>query len=99
MRSETNAPSVFFCRMATDDEIATLATPSNVRLGREIADTGGVTITQKDEDTITARVQPEDGSTRSVRLVRTEDGWAGTCSCTSERTFCKHCVAALLAAE
>ena len=85
--------------MVSERLLSSLATPSNIRLGREIADAGGVTVTQKDETTITAVVKPTEGSPRSVRLVRTKDGWNGTCSCTSEKTFCKHCVAALLRAE
>lgn len=85
--------------MATEEELSAWATPANIRLGREIADGGGVTVTRKDDGTIMARVRPKGGSTRSVRLVRTGDGWAGTCSCTIQRTFCKHCVATVLATE
>lgn len=78
------------------DMLAGLATPSNVRLGREIAEEGDVSVTQKDDATITATVRSDNTSTRTVRLTRTKDGWKGSCSCSGKSVFCKHCVAVLL---
>ncbi len=77
--------------------IRSLATASNLRLGREIVKSHGVKIIEVGPYVAVARVQPEGGVSRTTELRATEEGLAWKCTCTRTRLFCKHCVAAALA--
>jgi hypothetical protein len=63
-----------------DESLTRLATPSNLRLGREIAARGGVEILELASSRVVAHVQPPGGQKRTVRLNATEDGLK--CQCT-----------------
>lgn len=79
-----------------------LATPSNLRLGRQIVIEGGVEWLSKDIGHITARVGkvPSADQVRTVELFTGDDGLKWSCTCTRRRDlFCKHCVAAAVAAS
>ena len=75
----------------------TLATPSDMKLGWEIAENGDVEITEFGPDRVTATVQPQDGQRRTVELLATENGLECRCTCSRKLRFCKHCVAAAIA--
>ncbi|MBI4285556.1 MAG: SWIM zinc finger family protein [Chloroflexi bacterium] len=77
--------------------IHTLATPSNLRLGQEIAEGGGVELIESSPLSVIAKVRPAGGQRRRVELRSTEDGLTWKCSCTRTGLFCQHCVAAALA--
>jgi uncharacterized Zn finger protein len=78
------------------DHLAQLATPANLRLGREIAAGGGVTIVDFNPCCVTARVS--NGQRRTVELNSTPQGLAWRCTCTKRPgLFCKHCVAVAVA--
>jgi hypothetical protein len=63
-----------------DASLKRLATPSNLRLGREIAAKGGVEILTRSPSEVTAKVQPPGGQKRTTELFATEDGLK--CRCT-----------------
>jgi uncharacterized Zn finger protein len=76
--------------------IEALATPSNLRLGREIAVSGGVEFQEFGPLRVRAKVRG--GQRRSVELVYDRGELRWRCSCTKRaEPFCKHCVAAALA--
>jgi uncharacterized Zn finger protein len=73
-----------------------LATPANLKLGREIAGQGGVEIVEFGTCRVTARVS--NGQRRSVELNSTPQGLEWRCTCTKRPDlFCKHCVAVAVA--
>ncbi len=79
------------------EQVETMATPANLRLGREIDRKGGVTFSIFGPLEVVARVT--NGVARSVTL--RSDGRALTwrCTCSGNRKlFCKHCVAVATAA-
>jgi len=81
--------------LVAPDLLPTLATPSNLRLGREIAEQAGVEILEFGPLRVTAKVTG--GQRRTVELQATPAGLAWRCSCTRDRAlFCKHCVAAAI---
>ena len=80
------------------DAVRSLATPSNFRLGEELADSCGVELTESNPTLVAARVQPGGGQRRTVELRSTEKGLTWKCTCTSKVPFCKHCVAAAVTA-
>ena len=84
--------------LVSPDRLNTLATPSNLRLGREIKDKGGVKLGEFGPLRVTATVGGTEatGSRRKVEL-RSENGELGwTCTCTNSDLFCKHCAAVAL---
>jgi len=72
--------SVTVARLATDDTLSRLAIPSDIRLGREIAEQGGVVLTSVAPDRVTALVTPPEGQRRTVELTADETGLR--CRCT-----------------
>ena len=76
--------------------VRTLASPSNFRLGKEIADGGRVEIVESGDTFLLARVIPEEGEARKVELRSTAHGLTLKCTCSKKEVFCKHCVAAAL---
>ncbi len=79
------------------EAIRSQATPSNMRLGEQIFEEGGVELVETDSTRVVARVRPKGGVRRTVELRSTGDGLTCRCTCTRNALFCKHCVAAALA--
>ena len=78
------------------DHLEHIATPANLRLGREIAARGGVEILDFGTCRVAARVS--NGQRRTVELSSTAQGLEWRCSCTKRpELFCKHCVAVAVA--
>ena len=72
-----------------------LATPSNLRLGREIAASGGVELLELGPLRVVAKVAG--GQRRTVELNAVGGRLTFSCTCTSRADlFCKHCVAAAI---
>jgi uncharacterized Zn finger protein len=68
------------------------ATPSNVRLGKELADSHKVEVVANDPEIIEARVLGD--TKRIVLFTATPQGVAWRCTCTKDKNlFCKHMVA------
>jgi uncharacterized Zn finger protein len=79
------------------EHLRRLATPSNLRLGEEIARQGGVELLEFGPSKVTAKVGG--GQRRSVELDATPQGLAWKCTCaTRPDLFCKHCVALAIVA-
>lgn len=78
--------------------VRTMASPSNFRLGKEIASSGKVDIVESGDAFLSARVMPEGGETRKVELRSTAQGLTLKCTCSKKEVFCKHCVAVALVA-
>ena len=75
-----------------------LATPSNLRLGHEIASAGGVELVELGPRRVVAKVTG--GQRRTVELEARPTGLCFRCSCTTKPDlFCKHCVAAAVVAR
>lgn len=86
----------FVADYVSPEALRSLATPSNLRLGREIARSGGVEVVEFTPLLVIARVQPKGGQRRTVELRSEEKGLAWKCTCTRRGLFCKHCVAAAI---
>ena len=81
--------------MTDQDSILRLSSRSNFRLGREIADAGGVELVEFGPLKVVAEVTPPGGVKRKVTLESASGALKWKCSCTSRaEVFCKHCVAA-----
>lgn len=82
--------------LVDDTLVRRLASPSDLRSGREIAATGGVEFVKHGPLRVVARVKG--GQTRTVELLSAASGleWSCTCLGTKKHSFCKHCVAAAL---
>ena len=79
------------------DSIADVATPANVRLGRELAADGEVVVTTSSPGRIEAQVGGGRSGTQRRRVVlwSSDDGLSWSCTCTNDaHLFCKHLVAA-----
>lgn len=66
--------------LASDGNLARLATRSDRRLGRQILDEGGVLITSSTPRKVTAFVTPVGGQKRTVEMTADENGLH--CRCT-----------------
>jgi uncharacterized Zn finger protein len=83
--------------LVTPAAIETLATRSNLRLGREIVASGGVEFQEFEPLRVWAKVTG--GQRRNVELLSDQGELSWRCSCTKRADLiCKHCVAAALAA-
>jgi uncharacterized Zn finger protein len=81
--------------------IERLAKPSDIRLGRKIAEEGGVELIEFGPLRVTAKVGgvPASHTRRMVVLQSTPAGLSWSCTCTRNAGhFCKHCVAAAVVA-
>lgn len=81
--------------------LAGLATPANLRLGREIADQGGVALQTATPMRVEAKVGgvAAAGQRRTVELAAEPGGLRWSCACSRRADlFCKHCVAAAMVA-
>jgi uncharacterized Zn finger protein len=84
------------------EAVTQLATPSNLRLGQDILDQGGVELTRFEPLRVTAKVGGVAAADqrRTVELVSGAAGLEWSCTCTRrEGLFCKHCVATALFAR
>ena len=79
--------------------LSRLATPSTLRLGREIAAADAVKFVEFGPLLVRAMVGgPLTASQRRTTELRSEDGaLAWTCTCSRKAMFCKHCVALAIA--
>ncbi len=81
--------------LVTEATIRGFATPSNFRLGQEIADNGGVIFTEFTPDKVAAHVNGLSTQSRNIILEASPSGLRWQCSCTGNKAlFCKHLVAA-----
>ena len=70
-----------------------IATPANLKHGRELAQNDAVEIIELGPLKVIAKVNS--GQRRTIEFQTTSEGFVWKCSCTSDRKlFCKHCVAA-----
>ena len=77
-----------------------LATPANARLGRELARGDEVQIVDLDTRRVRARVGGSQSQRRRIELRAADDQLKWSCTCTTDpELFCKHLVAAVLAAD
>jgi uncharacterized Zn finger protein len=84
------------------EALAHLATPANLRLGRNILDQGGVEPTRSESFRVHAKVGGVAAADqrRTVELISGPAGLQWSCTCTKRADlFCKHCVAAALIAK
>ncbi len=81
--------------LVESERLRKLALPSNLRLGAEIAERGGVEIDAFGPLRVSARVAG--GVARRVELVSSDRGLGWKCTCTKRpELFCKHLVAVAL---
>jgi hypothetical protein len=66
--------------LISDESLQKLATPSDLRLGKEIIETGSVEIIENSPFKILAKATARDGQKRTVELFATDEGLK--CSCT-----------------
>ncbi len=79
----------------TEYAINKLASRSNFRYGKQIAENGEVTFPKRNMFNITAEVKLRDKETQTVTFVSSSKGFRYKCSCTNKKDFfCEHCVAA-----
>ncbi len=81
--------------LINEELLSRLSSPSNFRLGREIAERGGVELAESAPEKAVVNVTPPGGVRRRVTLTSSAEGLKWKCTCTSRADlFCKHCVAA-----
>jgi uncharacterized Zn finger protein len=81
--------------LTDEDSLLRLSSSSNFRLGREIAESGGVELVEFGPVKVVAEVTPPGGVKRIVTLISSGRDLRWKCTCTSRvEVFCKHCVAA-----
>jgi mutator protein MutT len=83
----------------TDAKLRVLATPATVNAGREITKDGEISFGVFRPDRIEAQVARFGLNTRHVELAIENGALQWDCSCTKSGKFCKHAVAAALAAQ
>ena len=80
--------------LITTELIAELASRSNLRLGKAIAEDGKFEVEKTNTYGITARISHKSGQSRTVHLESTPKGLRWKCTCSSRKDlFCQHCVA------
>jgi uncharacterized Zn finger protein len=82
------------------EQLKKRSTPSNFRLGQEIADAGQIEFLELSPSHIKAKAGTPQGQNRTVEFSLNGDALEWQCSCTSKRDqFCKHAVAVGLASK
>lgn len=77
--------------------ISKLATPSNLKLGRQIADAKGVEFIESTPERLTAKVAMPGIQKRTVVMSADKQKLHYKCTCSNKLDyFCKHCVAVSL---
>ncbi len=80
--------------LLTIETITDLASRSNLRYGKQMAEDGDVKITDENNYNVTASVKHGENQGRTVNLMSTTKGFRWKCTCTSKKDlFCNHCVA------
>lgn len=85
-----------------DKTLGSLASPSNLRLGTEIFEDGGVEIIEESGDKISAHVGGSKTQPRNAWLENKGGELSWHCSCIRQKRrsyFCKHLVAVVKAAR
>ncbi len=83
--------------LVAEETLKSLAQPANVRLGREIFETGELEMVEFGPQRVVMKVKPEGGLRRTVELTANGDILTWKCTCMlAHKLFCKHCVAAAL---
>jgi uncharacterized Zn finger protein len=84
----------------TPENLEKLASRSNFRYGKQIAEDGEVNFTKVNRFNLEARVKHGNHEARGVKIESTVKGLRWKCTCTSKKGFfCQHCVAVGLAAN
>jgi uncharacterized Zn finger protein len=77
--------------------IEQLASRSNYRFGKNIAEDGEIKITKENTFNRIATVKRKNASPQTVELMSTSKGLRYKCSCSAKKdNFCEHCVALAL---
>ncbi len=80
--------------LITLEEITKLASRSNLRLGKAIAEDGKFEEEKQNPYVSMFRISHKSGQTRTVRVESTSKGSRWKCTCNSRKDlFCQHCVA------
>ncbi len=76
------------------DQLQILASRSNFRLGKAIAEDGEIAFDKSNTFNLIAKVKYKNGEVRTAQLESTPKGLRWKCSCTNRKgIFCEHCVA------
>ncbi len=85
--------------LITIEEIEALASRSNFRYGREIAENAEITIQKKNTFNRIAEVRHGNSPVQTVEVMVTAKGLRWKCTCTNRKNiFCEHVVAVCLTA-
>ena len=85
--------------LVTEKVIENLASRSNLRYGKQMAQEDSVTFIKHNSHNIVAEVKHGNSEKRTVQLISTPKGLRWKCTCTSKKDlFCNHCVAVALSA-
>ncbi len=80
--------------LITLEEITKLASRSNLRLGKAIAEDGKFEIEKSNPYVNMVKISQKSSQARTVRVESTSKGLRWKCTCNSRKDlFCQHCVA------
>ena len=80
--------------LITLEEINRLASRSNLRLGKAIAEEGQFVVEKENTYGQTVRITHKNGQPRTVHVESTPKGLRWKCTCSSRKDlFCQHCAA------
>lgn len=78
-------------------EIEKMASRSNLRFGKQMAESAKIVFTLQNIFHITATVEHKNAALQTVDLLSTNKGLQFKCSCTNKKNvFCEHCTAVAL---
>jgi len=84
--------------LVTLQNLEDLASRSNFRAGKAIAEDAEISFEKKNSFNVIAKIKYSGGEGRTVQMSSTPKGLKWKCTCTNRKNiFCKHCVAACLA--
>jgi uncharacterized Zn finger protein len=79
------------------EQIRDLASRSNFRYGKEMANDAKITITDQNHFNRVARIEHGNSKPQMVSLMSTAKGFRWKCTCSARKDFfCSHCVAVAL---
>lgn len=80
-----------------NEEIEKMASRSNLRFGKQMAEKAKILFSMNNEFHITATVEHKNAAIQTVDLLSTNKGLHFKCSCTNKKNiFCEHCTAVAL---
>lgn len=80
--------------LVTQEQLTELATRSNFRLGKAIAEQGKIIFDTFNTFNVLARVEFKNKQPRTVHMESTPKGLRWKCTCSNRKDlFCEHCVA------